>query len=134
MITIRTFEKPDFPLVQTIYKEGIDTGNATFQTQTTDWEKWNNSTLSTCRLVAEVNEEVVGWAALSHVSMACRNWIDTKKRAYSASIIMPDTQNSSSIFLTFAIIFVHVFEETLSNPLSSCLVKFFIVKSQCLAI
>lgn len=71
MITIRTFAKPDFPLVQTIYKEGIDTGNATFQTQTTDWEKWNSSTLSTCRLVAEINEEVVGWAALSPVSSRC---------------------------------------------------------------
>ena len=71
MITIRTFAKPDFPRVQIIYKEGIDTGNATFETQLKDWEKWNNSTLSTCRLVAEMNEKVVGWGALSPVSDRC---------------------------------------------------------------
>jgi len=71
MITIRTFEKPDFPRVQKIYKEGIDTGNATFETQIKGWEKWNNSTLSTCRLVAELNEKVVGWGALSSVSDRC---------------------------------------------------------------
>lgn len=71
MITIRTFKKADFPVVQKIYKEGIDTGNATFETQIKDWKKWNHSTLSTCRLIVEINGEVVGWAALSPVSDRC---------------------------------------------------------------
>ena len=67
-IRIDTFHRADWPIVQAIYAEGIATGNATFETETPDWEKWNAGHIEGCRLVARVGDEVVGWAALSRVS------------------------------------------------------------------
>ena len=68
MLYIRNFEPGDFDLVKDIYQQGIDTGNATFQTQAKEWEEWNKAMLQACRLVAVENDRVVGWAALSPVS------------------------------------------------------------------
>ena len=65
---IRPFEKTDYPSVKSIYKQGIDTGNATFQTKAKEWEEWDNSMLSSCRLVASNDKYILGWAALSPVS------------------------------------------------------------------
>ena len=48
---IRPFEKTDYPSVKSIYKQGIDSGNATFQTKAKEWEEWDNSMLSSCRHV-----------------------------------------------------------------------------------
>ncbi|HEY1676483.1 MAG TPA: GNAT family N-acetyltransferase [Candidatus Sulfotelmatobacter sp.] len=64
-----------WPVVRQIYGEGIAAGNATFETELPDWEKWNASHRKDCRLVA-VQEPagksdtpvVFGWAALSPVS------------------------------------------------------------------
>ncbi len=69
-ITIRAFQQADWPLVQTIYQQGIDTKDATFQKKAKSWDQWHRSTLPVCRLVAVAgdNETVVGWAALSSVS------------------------------------------------------------------
>ncbi len=71
-----------WPAVREIYGEGIATGNATFETELPEWEKWDASHHKHCRLIAlEPREEaveeisiplgatpVVGWAALSPVS------------------------------------------------------------------
>ena len=65
---IRNFKKSDFTSVKSIYQQGIDTGNATFQMKAKEWNEWNSSFLITCRIVAELNNEVVGWAALSAAS------------------------------------------------------------------
>jgi len=65
---IRNFKKSDFNFVKSIYQQGIDTGNATFQKKAKGWNEWNSSFLDTCRIVAELNDEVVGWAALSAAS------------------------------------------------------------------
>jgi len=65
---IRNFKKSDFNSVKSIYQQGIDTGNATFQKKAKGWNEWNSSFLDTCRIVAELNDEVVGWAALSAAS------------------------------------------------------------------
>ncbi|MCK8105423.1 N-acetyltransferase family protein [Pseudoalteromonas sp. 2CM41L] len=65
---IRAFAKNDFLAVQNIYQQGIDTGNATFQTKAKNWEQWNSSMLNCCRLVAVEDEKVLGWAGLSAVS------------------------------------------------------------------
>lgn len=59
-------------------------------------------------------------------------WIDTKIFDYWASIFISVVQKSSSTLRTLAMIFSHVFAVTLLNPQSSCLIKFFTVKSQCL--
>lgn len=65
---IRSLRSEDWPALRTIYLEGIATGNATFETEAPSWEKWDNSHLQNCRLVASSGCEVLGWAALSPVS------------------------------------------------------------------
>lgn len=54
-----------------IYAEGIATGDATFETEVPGWEAWDRSHLDACRLVAEADGRVAGWAALSPVSDRC---------------------------------------------------------------
>jgi phosphinothricin acetyltransferase len=68
---IRPMTPQDWPRVRAIYQEGIDTGHATFQTAAPGWEAWDGKMLAKCRLAAEVDGEVVGWAALSPVSDRC---------------------------------------------------------------
>jgi len=58
----------DWELVAKIYKQGIDTGNATFQQTIPTWDEWNAAHVLCCRIVAEVDNEIAGWAALSSVS------------------------------------------------------------------
>lgn len=58
-----------YPTVAAIYAQGIRTGNATFETSVPSWEDWDANHLSHSRLVAMENGVVVGWAALSRVSM-----------------------------------------------------------------
>ena len=58
----------DWPIVREIYLEGIATGNATFETQAPEWERWDAAHLAVCRLVAEDSDAVRGFAALSPVS------------------------------------------------------------------
>ena len=65
---IRAMRSEDWPAVQKIYSEGIATGNATFETETPEWAKWDQGHLQHCRLVAQDNERILGWAALSRVS------------------------------------------------------------------
>jgi L-amino acid N-acyltransferase YncA len=70
-----------WPAVREIYREGMATGNATFETELPDWEKWDRSHRKDCRLVAlepfaKDSELVIplaevtalGWAALSPIS------------------------------------------------------------------
>ena len=57
--------------VRSIYLEGIDTGNATFEKSAPDWEQWSKSHLPACRFVAIAERQVVGWTALSAVSNRC---------------------------------------------------------------
>ncbi len=65
----------DWEAVRAIYLEGIATGNATFETDAPDWEKWDRAHMQDCRLVARKGGRpfgrVVGWAALSPVSGRC---------------------------------------------------------------
>ena len=57
--------------VARIYESGIATKNATFEKQVPDWDLWSNSHRKDCRLVAKINNKIVGWAALSNVSSRC---------------------------------------------------------------
>lgn len=57
--------------VARIYAEGIATGDATFETEVPSWEQWDAAHLDAGRLVALVDGEVAGWAALSPVSGRC---------------------------------------------------------------
>lgn len=57
------------PDVLVIYQQGIDMGKATFETKAPDVQKFNEKFLSNCRLVAIENDKVLGWAALTAVSV-----------------------------------------------------------------
>jgi L-amino acid N-acyltransferase YncA len=70
-ITVTSMKLDDWEAVQLIYREGIETGNATFETETPDWKDWNKSHVRECRLVARSDNQIVGWAALSPVSSRC---------------------------------------------------------------
>ena len=58
----------DWPAVRTIYQEGIDTKQATFETTVPSWPEWDAARRPDCRLVARRRNRVIGWAALSLVS------------------------------------------------------------------
>jgi phosphinothricin acetyltransferase len=68
-ITIDDMQKPDFPAVGLIFREGLATGNARFEDTVPDWEEFDRMHLPSCRLVARSNDdEVLGWVVLSAVS------------------------------------------------------------------
>jgi L-amino acid N-acyltransferase YncA len=68
---IREMHKEDWMAVASIYKEGIDTKTATFQTEVPAYEAWDQSHIRSCRLIAEVDGHVVGWTALTPYSSRC---------------------------------------------------------------
>lgn len=54
--------------VRLIYREGIATGQATFQQEAPEWEAWDTGHLPHSRVVAVKEGVVAGWAALTPVS------------------------------------------------------------------
>jgi L-amino acid N-acyltransferase YncA len=68
---IKLFEENHWFAVQSIYEEGIATGNATMETKCPEWESWDAAHTTHSRWVAIENNEVLGWAALSPVSERC---------------------------------------------------------------
>jgi L-amino acid N-acyltransferase YncA len=71
--------------VARIYLEGIETGDATFETELPSWEHWDSAHLPDHRLVALRNGSVVGWAALSAVSDRCVHSGVAENSVYVAS-------------------------------------------------
>ncbi len=57
--------------VSQIYLEGIATGFATFETRPPTYSQWDKAHLKSCRIVAETDGKLMGWAALSPVSSRC---------------------------------------------------------------
>ena len=70
-VTIEHLRPEHWPEVARIYEEGIETGNATFETSVPSWDDWDASHLPEHRLVAIRDGVVVGWAAVSAVSDRC---------------------------------------------------------------
>jgi phosphinothricin acetyltransferase len=64
---IRDLRPGDWPEVAAIYEDGIRTGNATFETGVPSWEDWD-AAHDEHRLIAELDGETAGWAALSPTS------------------------------------------------------------------
>ena len=58
----------DWTSVAAIYKEGIATGFATFETSVPPFESWDKAHMTSCRFVAESSNTIVGWVAISPVS------------------------------------------------------------------
>jgi len=67
-LVLRSLIDTDWNSVSKIYAEGISTGMATFETEMPSWDVWNEKHIEHCRIVAELNFEVVGFAVLSQVS------------------------------------------------------------------
>ncbi len=67
-VAISAMSPDDWEAVHTIYRAGIETGQATFETTIPSWMEWDASKRPDCRLVARFGDQVVGWAALNPVS------------------------------------------------------------------
>ena len=59
----------DQQVVLDIYIKGLDTRNATFETEVPTWTDWDKSHHRFCRYIYEESGSVVGWVALSPVSI-----------------------------------------------------------------
>jgi L-amino acid N-acyltransferase YncA len=70
-LTVERMQPEDWDAVRSIYQEGIATGHATFEKDAPNWDAWDDGHLGECRLVAKIQNRVVGWAALSPVSGRC---------------------------------------------------------------
>jgi L-amino acid N-acyltransferase YncA/DNA-binding transcriptional ArsR family regulator len=67
-VTVRAMQPSDWPAVRRIYAEGIATGNATFETEVPSRKTLDSRWLPDHRWVAEIDGEIVGWAALTPAS------------------------------------------------------------------
>jgi L-amino acid N-acyltransferase YncA len=69
---IKPLTADHWPVAKAIYEAGIATGHATFATDASAWEEWDQGHLAHCRLVAlDDQQRVLGWAALSPISGRC---------------------------------------------------------------
>jgi len=66
-VDIRPLVESDWPAAAAIFEEGIATGDATFETEAPSWQAWD-AWHPEPRLVAELDDAVAGWAALSSAS------------------------------------------------------------------
>jgi phosphinothricin acetyltransferase len=72
MITLRPMRAEDWPQVEAIYRAGIATGHATFESEPPTWEAFDASRLPDHRHVAvDADGTVLGWVAASPVSDRC---------------------------------------------------------------
>ncbi|MGI6097200.1 MAG: GNAT family N-acetyltransferase [Dethiobacteria bacterium] len=65
---IREMRFEDWQQVKEIYRQGIETGISTFESEVPSWQEWDAAHIRSCRLVACRDGEILGWAALSPVS------------------------------------------------------------------
>jgi phosphinothricin acetyltransferase len=68
MISIEPLQPAHWSGVEQVYREGIATGHATFETEPPSWESFDSGKLPEQRLVALDGDEVLGWAAASPTS------------------------------------------------------------------
>lgn len=68
LITIRQMNPEDWNSIKDIYEQGLDSNISTFQTDCPSYEEWDSGHLEDCRLVAILDERIVGWIALSPTS------------------------------------------------------------------
>jgi len=65
---IRQMTHQDRLRILEIYKMGLDTRNATFETEVPEWPDWDLHHFKHSRFVYEENGKILGWVALSPVS------------------------------------------------------------------
>jgi phosphinothricin acetyltransferase len=66
---IRHLQPADATAVLEIYQQGLDSGEASFETHAPDWPTWNRKYHPFCRLGQEQHGAIQGWAALAPVSV-----------------------------------------------------------------
>ena len=67
-IHIDTMQDFDWEQIREIYREGLNSGQASFETEAPTWEQWDGAHHRHSRLVAREGNRVVGWGALAPVS------------------------------------------------------------------
>jgi phosphinothricin acetyltransferase len=67
-VKIRPMKPDDWPDVLEIYRQGIETGNSTFEQTLPSFEEWDKRHLNVCRLIVVSDNQISGWAALLPVS------------------------------------------------------------------
>ena len=67
-VFIRPIFKEDWKEISAIYKQGMDTGIATFETELPTWKKWKKHHHINLSLVAQLNDNVIGFASLAPTS------------------------------------------------------------------
>jgi phosphinothricin acetyltransferase len=67
-VTVEPMSHKHWPAVRQIYIEGLDTGNASFETAAPTWQDFHDAHLAGHLLVAIEGGTVVGWAGLSPAS------------------------------------------------------------------
>ena len=68
MTIVRDMLEGDSENVLEIYRMGLESKNATFETIVPTWQEWNSKHLSHSRFVSVSDGNVVGWAALTPFS------------------------------------------------------------------
>jgi L-amino acid N-acyltransferase YncA len=68
MYQILPMQASHYEEVSVIFKQGIESGNATYETQSPSWQEWDKGHLPQVRFVALDQGQVIGWIALSPVS------------------------------------------------------------------
>ena len=68
---IRAMEENDWARVAEIYRQGMESGKSTFNTECPDFEEWDKGHIRICRFVYEEDGNVVGRVAISPTSSRC---------------------------------------------------------------
>ncbi|GAA1944836.1 GNAT family N-acetyltransferase [Microbacterium deminutum] len=69
MIRLREMTSADWPAVESIYAQGIEDGEATFETTTPSWDAFDAGKIPGLRFVGiDDQNSVVGWVAASAIS------------------------------------------------------------------
>ena len=68
-VVVRAMSAGDADAVLRIYQAGMDGGLASFETTAPSWQTFDASKLPDHRFVAELDTKVVGWVAVSQVSV-----------------------------------------------------------------
>lgn len=68
MLKIQPLHQKNYPQVKSIYQQGINTGNATFETKAPVWEAFQKKFMLPHCIVGKMDGEIVAWAGLSLVS------------------------------------------------------------------
>lgn len=79
--TIKPLQSNHNKEILDIYKLGIETKNATFNTAVPTWEAWDKGHLKHSRLVIKAGDKIAGWIALSPVSSRC-NYSGVQRSAF----------------------------------------------------